>query len=133
MLSDQQEPDMFVSFMKMLNSCVENGNVIPGNYGKWISQPQHDSISTTIEKDPAEYSDGNDEPVEYATGADITDLDSDNDDDDQPSSGFPSSPTINAPSPLPNSPLPEANDPPVEPSRPKRQRRIPSHLQDYQL
>ncbi|EFX78937.1 hypothetical protein DAPPUDRAFT_245584 [Daphnia pulex] len=92
MLSDQQEPNMFVSFMKMSNSCVENGNEIPGNYGKWISQPQHDSISTTIEEDPAEDSDGNDEPVEDATGADITDLDSD-DDDAQRSSDFPFSST----------------------------------------
>jgi hypothetical protein len=132
MLSAQQDPDMFVAFMKMANTCVADGNVLPGNYGNWIPQPEEDSaIFTTFEEDPDD-SDGNDEPVEDETGADITDLDSDND-DDQPSSGYPSSPTINAPSPLPNSPPPEANDPPVEPSRPKRQRRIPSHLQDYQL
>lgn len=130
MLSAQQDPDMFVAFMKMANTCVADGNVLPGNYGNWIPQPEEDSaIFTTFEEDPDD-SDGNDEPVEDETGADITDLDSDND-DDQPSSDYPSSPTINAPSPLPNSPPPEANDPPVEPSRPKRQRRIPSHLQDY--
>jgi hypothetical protein len=132
MLSAQQDPDMFVAFMKVANTCVADGNVLPGNYGNWIPQPEEDSaIFTTFEEDPDD-SDGNDEPVEDETGADITDLDSDND-DDQPSSDYPSSPTINAPSPLPNSPPPEANDPPVEPSRPKRQRRIPSHLQDYQL
>jgi hypothetical protein len=36
-----------------------------------------------------------------------------------------------SPSPIHNSPIPVANDPRVEPSRPKRQRKIPSHLQDY--
>ncbi|KZR96707.1 Uncharacterized protein APZ42_008804 [Daphnia magna] len=132
-LSAQEEPDTFVAFIKMANACVADGNVFPGNYGNWIPQPEQDSaIFTTFEEDP-EDSDGNVEPIEDETGADITDLDSDDNADDEPSSGPPSSPTINPPSPLPNSTLSEANDPPVEPSRPKRQRRIPSHIQNYQL
>ncbi|KAK4027773.1 hypothetical protein OUZ56_016820 [Daphnia magna] len=103
MLSAQEDSDTCVAFMKIANACVADGNVLPGNYGNWIPQPEQDSaISTTFEEDP-EDSDGNDEPIEDETGADITDLDSDDNDDDQPSSGPPSSLTINPPSPLLNS------------------------------
>jgi hypothetical protein len=84
---------MFVAFMKMANACFADRNVLPGNYGNWIPQPEEYSpISTNYEEDP-EDSDGNDEPVGDETGAYITDLDSDND-DDQPSLGSPFLPDV---------------------------------------
>nr|CAH0112403.1 unnamed protein product [Daphnia galeata] len=129
MLASEEDHDMFVSFMKLANSCVADGNVIPGNYGNWIPQPEEDStISTTIEENP-EDSDADDNDNDD-TG-NITDLESDNE-DNPPPTDYPSH--NNPPSPIYNSPIPVvANDPRVEPSRPKRQRKIPSHLQDYQL
>ena len=128
MLASEEDHDMFVSFMKLAISCVADGNVIPGNYGNWIPQPEEDStISTTIEENP-EDSDADDNDNDDA--GNITDLESDNENNPPPTD----SPSHNnPPSPIHNSPIPVANDLRVEPSRPKRQRKIPSHFQDYQL
>ena len=118
---------MFVAFMKLANSCVADGNVIPGNYANWIPQPEQDlTISTTIEKNPE---DSDADIDDNGDAGNITDLDSNEDNPppiDSPSHNIP-------PSPIPNTPIPVASDPPVEPSRPKRQRKIPGHLKDYHL
>ena len=64
---------LVVSFMKLANSCVADGNVIPGNYGNWIPQPEQDStISTTIEENP-EDSDADDDDNDRHDAGNITD------------------------------------------------------------
>ncbi|KZS08834.1 Uncharacterized protein APZ42_027089 [Daphnia magna] len=126
MLSAQAEPDTFVAFMKMANTCVADGNVLPETTATGFLNPNRTRPFPPPSRKTQKTATGMTNRSRMRPAPTSPTL--------IPTTSCPSSsPTINPPSPLPNSTHPEANDPPVEPSLPKRQRRIPSHLQDYQL